>query len=111
MHVVRFLRIQQDKVDRVRAWFHELQSRRSEVLATFLQEGTHSESVHLLQGKDGPLLVYVMEVDDLERARRAYAESTLPIDIEHKAVMASCTNGRATTEVLFECSMKNRTLG
>ena len=106
MQVVRFLRIHPDKVDRIRAWFRELQSRRSEVLATFLQEGAESESAHLLRGEDGPVLVYVMEVDDLDKARRAYAESSLAIDIEHKAVMASCANGRATTEVLFECSVK-----
>ncbi len=76
------------------------------MLATFRQEGTRSESVHLLRGEDGPVLAYVSEVDDLAQAKRAYAESTLPIDIEHKAVMASCVDGRAAAEVLFECSVE-----
>jgi hypothetical protein len=101
---VRFLRVQETQVDRVRAWFGELQSRRSEVLETFAQEGTRSESAHLLQGEEGPILVYVMEVDNPEEAARAYAESTLPIDAEHKAIMASCLAGRAASEILFECS-------
>ena len=81
-------------------------SRRSEVLETFRQEGTRSESVHLLRGKDGPVLAYVGQVDDLEEARRVFAQSTFPIDIEHKAVLASCVEGRATTELLFECTLE-----
>jgi hypothetical protein len=45
-----------------------------------------------------------MEVDDVEKARHAFATSTSPIDSEHKRVMKACCDGSAESEVLFECS-------
>jgi hypothetical protein len=60
--------------------------------------------VHLLSGVDGPVLLYVMDVDDVEKAQRAFATSKLPIDVEHKRVMRACSLGPAESEVLFECS-------
>ena len=101
---VRMLRVQPDRVEQLRAWFRELGARRSEVLATFEQEGTRAEAVHLLSGAEGLVLVYVMEVDDLEKAQRAFAASTLPIDAEHKRVMKACCDGSVVSELLFECS-------
>jgi hypothetical protein len=41
----------------------------------------------LIEGKDGPVLVYVMEVDDVERSQQAAVESSHLIDAEHKRVM------------------------
>lgn len=67
---VRMIRVHHDRVERLRAWFRELSSRRAEVLTTFNQEGTRAESVHLLPGSEGPVLVYVMEIDDPEKAHR-----------------------------------------
>lgn len=101
---VRMVRVHNDRVQDLRAWFRELQSRRSEVLATFEQEGTRAESAHLVPGADGPILVYVMDIDDPERARQAFATSTVPIDIEHKRVMKACCDGPFEAELLFECS-------
>ena len=101
---VRMVRVQADRVADLRDWFRELDSRRSEVLATFEQEGTRAESVHLVPGANGPILVYVMEVDDPERARRAFQASTLPIDVEHKRTMKACCAGPFEAELLFECS-------
>jgi hypothetical protein len=101
---VRMLRVPHDRVEELRTWFRELAARRSEVLETFAQEGTRAEAVHLLSGGDGPVLVYVMDVDDAEKAQRAFASSTLPIDAEHKRVMKACCEGSAEAEVLFECS-------
>ena len=101
---VRMVRVHADRVVDFRAWFRELASRRSEVLETFEQEGTRAESVHLVRSADGPLLVYVMDVDDPERARRAFQASTLQIDVEHKRAMKACCDGPYEAELLFECS-------
>jgi len=101
---VRMLRVHSDRFADLRAWFRDLDARRSEVLATFEQEGTRAESVHLVPGADGPILVYVMDVDDPERARRAFQASTLQIDIEHKRVMKACCDGPVEAELLFACS-------
>lgn len=104
MLIVRTLRIAHDRVAELRTWFRELSARRPEVLETFAQEGTRAEVVHLLSGADGPVLVYVMDVDDVEKAQRAFAASTLPIDVEHKRVMKACSAGPAKSELLFQCS-------
>ena len=104
---VRIVRVHSDRVAELRAWFRELDSRRSEVLATFEQEGTRAESVHLVPSADGPVLLYAMEVEDFEKARQAFEASTLPIDLEHKAIMRACCNGPFEAELLFECSTKS----
>jgi hypothetical protein len=83
---------------------HELTQRRDEVVETFRAEGTRHESAYLLQGASGPVLVYVQQVDDPEQARRAFAASQLPIDLQHKQVMAEVREGRANVELLFDLS-------
>ena len=104
MLLVRMLNVRPERVDQLRAWFRELTSRRQEVLATFAQEGTRAETAHLLHGSEGPVLVYVADVQDLDAARNAYAASRLPIDAQHKSVLKECCQGPAETELVFECS-------
>ena len=102
---VRFVNVRPDKVEQLREWFRELQRRKPEVLATFEQESTRAERVHLLSTASGPVLVYVMDVADPEKARAAFRSSTLPIDVEHKAAIQACCSGPAEAELLFECSV------
>jgi hypothetical protein len=92
---------------RLRAWLAELSRRRDEVQATFAQEGVRHEQAYLLQTADGPVLVYAMEAADHEQAAQAFKASTLPIDVEHKAVMARVLAGKADAELLYECTNKN----
>ena len=102
---VRFVKVRPDKVDELREWFAELGRRKLEVLATFEQESTRAERVHLLSTATGPVLVYVMDVADPEKATEAFRSSTLPIDVEHKAAMKACCAGPVDAELLFECSV------
>ena len=98
-----FLRVRPDKVDRLKWWLTELNRRRDEVRETFVQETVRHEIAYLLDGADGPILVYVVEAEDFDQARRAYQGSTLPIDAEHRQVMKEVTDGAAPVEALYEC--------
>lgn len=95
-------RVHEDKVERLRGWMAELGERMDEVKETFAPEGTRHEQVHLLSTSDGPLLVYVMEVEDVEASRQAFQASTLPIDQQHREVMAEVIAERVHTEVLLD---------
>jgi uncharacterized protein DUF6176 len=101
-----FLRVRPDKVDRLKSWLAELNLRHDEVLETFAQETVRHEVAYLLEGRDGPILVYVMEAQDFDQARRAYQGSNLPIDAEHRRVMMEISEGPAAVETLYECRMK-----
>ena len=69
LHVV-FSRVKVDQVDRLRSWMAELMARPQEVRQTFEQEGVRHEMAFLVEAREGPLLVYAIEVegDDLFRA-------------------------------------------
>jgi hypothetical protein len=84
---------------------HGLRDRMDEVRATFKQEGVHHEIAWLMQGRDGPVMVYAVEVDDPEASRRALEASTLPIDYEYRQLMEEVTAGPAATEKLYECTL------
>jgi hypothetical protein len=99
---VGFFEIRPDQVERLRAWTHELTRRRDEVLETFRAETTQQECPYLLPGASGPILVYAQQVDDPDQAHRAFAASELPIDLQHKQVMAEVREGSAEVEVLFD---------
>jgi Family of unknown function (DUF6176) len=99
---VGFFNVRPDQVERLRAWMHELTQRRSEVLETFRAESTQQERAYLLQGASGPILVYAQQVDDPEQARQAFAASQLPIDLQHRQVMAEVREGHAEVELLFD---------
>jgi Family of unknown function (DUF6176) len=99
---VGFFNVRPDQVGRLRDWMHELTQRRDEVLETFGGEGTQHECAYLLQGASGPILVYAVQVDDPEQASRAFAASQLPIDLQHRQVMAEVREGPAEVELLFD---------
>jgi hypothetical protein len=96
-------RVKPEEVERLREWMAQVGARRPEVLATFEQEGMRHEQVYLLDVPDGPILVYAMEAADHERAAKAFLESTLPIDVEHRAVMKQVLGGPVRYELLFDC--------
>jgi uncharacterized protein DUF6176 len=87
----------------LREWMAQLNSRRSEVLAAFQQEGVRHELAYLLDGADGPVLIYAMEAADHEQAAAAYAQSSLPIDLEHRRIMKQVLGDRVPSELLYEC--------
>src|SRR5205085_10211403 len=89
--------------DLLRAWMAEVNGRQDEVRETFRRQGVHHEQAFLVDGKDGPLFIYAIEMEDPEKARRAFETSQLPIDREHAAVMAQVIAGRVPVELLYEC--------
>ena len=99
---VALRRVADGEVDRLRWWMGELLRRRNEVVETFKNEGVRHEVAYLLSTEDGPALLYVMEVDDLERARVAFRESSLPIDQEHKQVMRKVLGDPVEAELLYD---------
>lgn len=96
-----FSHVREDKVEVLKSWMEELKSREDEVRETFRNEGTCHERAFLVEGFDGPVLAYVMEVDDPEGARRAYASSEFPIDHEHRRVMDEVLAGPVEVEELL----------
>ncbi|GAA1314276.1 hypothetical protein GCM10009610_35390 [Pseudonocardia xinjiangensis] len=99
---VRVARVRPDKLDVLKAWFAEAEQRADEVRATFEQEGVTHEQAKLISTADGPLLVYAVECADYEAAGEVFRNSTLPIDAEHKRVMAEVLDGQVDTPVLLD---------
>jgi hypothetical protein len=98
-----FYRVHPEQVQRLRDWMKELERRRPEALESYRQEGARHELAYLIEGQAGPVLVYLAEVEDLEKARAAFQSSQLPIDLEHREVMHGVVLGRADVELLYEC--------
>ena len=92
-----------DKVDELREWLHMVNDRRrAEALATLVDEGCSHEQALLIDGKDGPVVVYVMEVADVEESRRAAEKSTHPIDADHRNVMRGALGDVVPSELLLD---------
>ena len=98
-------RVADGEVDRLRSWMSELMRRRDEVIATFENEGVRHELAYLLPVTDGWILVYAAEMEDPERASAAFRASSLPIDHEHKQVMAKVLGGRVDAELLYDVAL------
>src|SRR5215210_6082897 len=99
---VTFRRVRPERVGRMRQWFGELMRRQDEVRETFRNEEVRHEQAWLIETSDGPLLVYAVEVEDPERALRAFETSELAIDGEHRRVMDEVTQGTAEVEKLYD---------
>jgi len=99
---VSIRQVNDDQVDRLRDWLREANARRDEVLETFAQEGVRHEQAYLLDTGSGHVLVYAMELEDEEKARAAFAASTLPIDAHHREVMEAALGAPATAELLYD---------
>ncbi|WP_066583408.1 DUF6176 family protein [Cellulomonas timonensis] len=84
-------RVRPGQEQRLRDWFAEVQGpRRAEAEATLIEEGIDHETAALIDTGDGLLLVYAMQSEDFERARKVAYASTLPIDEEHRANLRAC---------------------
>lgn len=103
-------KVKPDHIQTLRDWMGELMRRQSEVQETFVQEGVTHEQAHLVETADGHVLIYLMESDDQEKARAAFANSTLPLDIEHRQMMDLVLERNYRSELLYECKADNGTL-
>ena len=102
---VVFVRVHEEELPQLRAWMKELGTRKSEVRETFTSEGTRHERVVLLSTSDGPIMVYCMEIENEAKARKAFASSSFPIDLQHRSVMKSITAEVLRPEILFDCQL------
>lgn len=99
-------RIRPGKEVRVRQWLAELASRADEVRETFRDETVRAEQAFIVPGEGGPLLLYVIEAEDMERGAKAFAESTHKIDAEHKAVMRECLDEPLALRPAYDMTAK-----
>jgi hypothetical protein len=95
--------VNSDRVDQLRSWLAEVDGpRRTEALATLVDEGCSHEQVLLIEGKDGPVVIYLMEVDDVEKSQDAAVASQHAIDAEHKKVMHDAVGEAVHSELLLD---------
>jgi hypothetical protein len=102
---VQLNKIRPGREAELRSWLAELTRRREEVVETFRHEGVRHEQAFILEAKEGPLLLYVMELEDPERAREVYRASQLPIDLEHRRVMADVLGGHVDLVPIHDCAV------
>lgn len=102
---VSFRRVKPGKVDKLRAWMRELTDRRDEVVESFGHEGVRHEMAWLLEDAQGYILAYAIEAEDLDAAREAYGESTLPIDLQHRKVLRDVLGERVEPELLYDITV------
>ena len=102
---VAFRKIKRGKEKRLRAWLAELMERQGEVRESFAQETVRHEQAFIIDGSDGPILVYAIEAEDLEKGRRAFEASSLPIDIHHKRIMKETLSERLDVKPLYDCAV------
>ena len=89
--------------DELRDWLAEVNGpRHQEALSTLVDEGCTHEQVYLIEGKEGPVLIYVMEVADEDASRRAARSSRHPIDADHKRVMEQTVGDDLPFELLLD---------
>jgi hypothetical protein len=79
--------------------------RREEALATMMDEGCRHEQAYLIDGAEGPVIVYVMEVAEIEQSERAAEASVHPIDADHKRMMALALGDQVPAELLLDLTV------
>jgi hypothetical protein len=91
------------QVEELRRWLAEANGpRRRETLATLVEEGCTHEQAFLIEGNEGPVVIYVMEVEDVERSREVFGSSQHQIDADHKRVMQAAVRGPVAAELLLD---------
>ena len=104
---VAISQVRPEKEARLRAWLAELNTRADEVRETFRDETVRAEKGYVVAGSDGPLLIYVIEAEDLEKGAKAYASSRHKIDAEHRAVMRECLLESPKIDALYDVALKS----
>ena len=96
-------KVNPEHIELFREWMTQLNGpRREEALATLEDEGCSHELAVLVEGPEGHLVIYAMEVESVEKSREAADNSTHPIDKEHRAVMDKAIGGRPSLEKLLD---------
>ena len=97
--------IKPDRETQLRAWLSELNDRADEVRATFVDESVRAEQAYIIPGSEGPLLIYVIEVGDIEQGAKAYASSTHTIDAQHKQIKQECLGDPLSHTPIYDVAL------
>jgi len=100
--------VKPEKEQKLRDWLSELMKRKDEVRETFKQETVRHEQAYLIKINGGTALVYIVEADDLEQASKAYKDSSLPIDAEHRHIMNQVLGERIPAELLYDVALEQK---
>lgn len=95
-------RIKPGREDQLRNWLATLNSRSDEVRDSLHASGVRAEQAFILSGLTGSLLVYVSDAADQHHAERLFDDSSRPIDVEHRAMMAECIAETLNTTPLYD---------
>jgi hypothetical protein len=96
-------RVKPGQEETLRSWLGQVGgSRRGEAAATLIDEGVTHETVVLVETADGPVVVYAIEADDLDRAYEVARTSRHRIDADHKRIMESALGEAVPIEVLLD---------
>jgi hypothetical protein len=102
-------RLRADYRDRVIAWLGGIDGpRRPEAFESLAAEGVDHETAMIIDTSEGPIIVYAMQTDDLERSRAVTDESQRPIDAEHRAVMRAADAGPVAAEIVLDLRADER---
>ena len=99
---VSYIAIREDAVERVRGWLDSLSAREAELTELARAQTVSHEIAHLIDGQDGPVLVYAIEVSDLDAARSAMSDETHQLAAEWQRVISECSDGHPSHETLLE---------
>lgn len=96
------VKLKPNSISRVREWASELNSRRSEALATLVDEGVYIESAFLEQTAEGDFLIYYMRMENMRKAKQVVERSLHPIDTYHKQFKIDCWESKQDLELLID---------
>lgn len=87
----------------VETWLRKVDTElRDAAVETLIAEGVTHETALMVETSDGPVIVYAMETDDIDRARAVGAASASPIDAEHHSVMRAADAGAVPHSVMLD---------
>lgn len=99
------IKLKPDSLDKVRAWQHEITTRKSEAIETLKNEGVVIESVFLDEVAGEHYLIYFMKEDDLAKSQQVAKASTMAIDAYHKQFKKDCWQSVHPLEQLIDLDL------
>jgi len=58
----------------------------------------------IIDTSDGPVIIYAMQTDDLERSRAVTDVSPRLVDVEHRSIMRAADAGPAMAQIVLDLS-------
>ena len=102
------IKLKPDSLEKVREWAKTLNERKTEALATLLDEGVILETVFLDQTSEGDFLIYLMKAESFEKAREAVQKSVHALDEYHQNFKRECWAGGKKLEMLIDLDRMHR---